>query len=157
MKYLAKSQNNKMVQLGEDIKRGKWFYITEAVANDVDSLKVGDDITFVSEPRGGAFYITFLAKGTVEPPAPVVAKPVVMSTPTAPTKPPFQKWTPPAKSDMSKEDWAQKERRDFKGRSVAYASSAMTNLLPKDLPISEEEYLIILLRIAKKIEEYIYQ
>lgn len=163
MKYLAKSQNNKMVQLGEDIKRGKWFYITDAVVSDIDSLKVGDDITFVSEPRGGAFYITFIAKGTVEVPVQAVKEPVVMSTPVnTPAKVPYQKWTPSPKSDMSKEDWAEKERRDFKGRSVAYASSAMTALLAnqtmdeiKDL--TEEQYLEQLLRIAKKIEEYIYK
>ena len=159
MKYLAKSQNNKMVQLGEDIKRGKWFYITEAVANDVDSLKVGDDITFVSEPRGGAFYITFLAKGTVEPPVTSVPKPVVMSTPVAApagTVKPFQKWTPSGnKAEMSKEDWEKKERRDFKGRSIMYASTAIAATDVKFTGTGE--YLEHLFNVAKEIEEYIYQ
>ncbi len=162
MKYLAKSQNNKMVQLGEDIKRGKWFYITDAVANDVDSLKVGDDITFVSEPRGGAFYITFLAKGTVEPPVTSVPKPVVMSTPVAapagtvkPENKPYQKWTPPAKSEMSKEDWEKKERRDFKGRSIMYASTAIAATDVKFAGTGE--YLEHLFNVAKEIEEYIYK
>lgn len=154
-----------MVQLGEDIKRGKWYYITDAVVNDVDSLKVGDDITFVSKPMGGAFYITFLAKGTVEPPTQAVQKPVVMSTPVpAPAgtvkqeNKSYQKWTPSNKTEMSKADWEEKERRDFKGRSVAYASSAMA-LLQESSPdkLTEEKYLEQLLRIAKKIEEYIYQ
>lgn len=159
MKYLAKSTNNKMVQLGEDIKRGKWFYITEAVVNDVASLNIGDDITFVSEPRGGAFYITFIAKGTVEAPVQAVKEPVVMSTPvnSPGVAKPFQKWTPSPKSEMSKEDWAEKERRDFRGRSVAYASSAMTVLNPAGNGVLvEEAYLTQLLRIAKQIEEYIY-
>ena len=163
MKYLAKSQNNKMIQLGEDLKRGKWYYVTEGVVGEIESLKIGDEITFVSEPRGGAFYVTFLAKGNVTPPAQETKPAEVIATQTPVTatvppaaKPPFQKWTPSNKSDMSKADWEEKEHRDFKGRSVAYASSAMAHILPKDLPVTEEQYLAQLLSIAKKIEEYIY-
>jgi hypothetical protein len=155
MKYLAKSQNNKMIQLGEDVKKGKWYYVTEGVLGEIETLNVGDEITFVSEPRGGAFYVTFLAKGSVTPPVQEAPKQEVLATPVPST---VSKPSPVTKTWVKNDnvDWDSKERRDFKGRSIAYASSAMTNLVPKEVCMTEDEYLTTLLRIAKKIEEYIY-
>ena len=164
MKYLAKSQNGKMVHLGEDLKRGKWFYVTDKTAEVVATLTIGDYITFVSEPRGGAFYVTFLAKGTVTVPeqpkevktdAKPMATPVTTSTP----RPPFQSnYTKPTyqKSDMSKDDWAEKEVRDFKGRCIVYASSILKDggfLLNND---NANDYFSRLFAVADRLREYIY-
>ena len=158
MKYLAKSQNGKMVHLGEDLKRGKWYYVTDKTTEVVATLTVGDDITFQSEPRGGATYVTFLAKGSVavpEQPKEVKVENKPMATPVTTgklyqsnyTKPTFQK------SDMSKDDWAEKEVRDYKGRCIVYASSIL-----KDASITceREDYFEKLYGIANQLREYIY-
>ena len=157
MKYLAKSQNNKMVQVGEDVKKGKWFYVTEETAKVVDSLVIGDTVTFVSEPRGGALYITFLSKGEVAVPSSATKIQETIATQTPKPAPSASTWKKNTGSDMTKSDWEEKGHRDFKGRSIAYASSAMTLLYGSGpSPLDKEQYLRQLFEIAKSIEEYIY-
>jgi len=158
MKYLAKSQNNKMIQLGEDIKKGKWYYISEEIAKVIDILKIGDTVTALSEPRGGALHVTFLAQGEVPPPAELVKKAeAIVATQTPKPSAPYQSTYKKPGSDMTKEEWNDKERRDFKGRCIVYASSILKDAgFTFSTKIGDDTYYKVLFEVADKLREYIY-
>jgi hypothetical protein len=157
MKYLAKSQNGKMIEVGEDIKSGKWYYFSESVKTVLDSLAIGDEVTYAQEQIGGAFHLVFLAKGTVVIPEEYKKKPVVAVATKATDKPAVIPQKPYEKKDYSKDgvDWDGKEARDFKGRCIMYASTILNNA-GISIEGNEEDYLKRLFTLSDKLKEYIY-
>ena len=143
-----------MIEIGEDVKTGKWYYFTEKVKDAVDSLAIGDEITYHFEQIGGGMHVDFLAKGTVEIPEDIKKK-IIPAIPTKPTStyiPQKNKTT-----DMSKEEWSEKESRDFKGRCIVYASSILKDAGYVVKYEEKEEYLKKLFDFADKLKEYIYK
>jgi hypothetical protein len=153
MKYFAKSQNQKMVQIGDSVKNAKWYYLTDQTQPVVETLTIGEEVTILPEARGSAYYLIFLAKGTVTPP--VVQTP--SETVHRPTPVPISNQKSSfVKSEMSKDDWAQKEVRDFKGRCIVYSSSILKDAGMTLKSGEEEKYYAMLFSIADKLREYIY-
>ena len=64
---------------------------------------------------------------------------------------------PPAPEAEEKVDWDGKEKRDFKGRSLMYASEAIKHCWPEKTFKDEGEYLGILFMTAERILDWIYQ
>jgi hypothetical protein len=66
-KILSKAENGKMVQIGTDIRTGRWFYFDKVKA-DVDAINRGEDITYAYIKKGNWFNLTFITKGLVDLP-----------------------------------------------------------------------------------------
>ncbi len=112
MKLLGRSPNGKMVKIGEDPKKdAKWYYIKDDMKPLLTELKDGDEVTIESKQIGGAFHLTFLAKGKVEITAKKEEKKEEKKTGAAPAE--------EKKEDKNKlEPGAQKVNPDKTGQSI---------------------------------------
>jgi NMD protein affecting ribosome stability and mRNA decay len=63
MKLLKISPNGKMVNIGYDEKSASWYHLDTVVLKDI---KIGDEVSFKFEKRGGSKYLTQLVKGNVQ-------------------------------------------------------------------------------------------
>lgn len=63
-KFLRRTKNGNMIQLGDDVKTGKWYYIEPQVQEYADKLQANENVEFNYEQRGGSYYISFLKPST---------------------------------------------------------------------------------------------
>lgn len=68
LKLFVKGPENKMIKVGTDTKSAKWYYVDDKLKGYLDKIEEGDEVTIRSERKNGKYYLTFLAKGRVDPP-----------------------------------------------------------------------------------------
>ncbi len=55
-------RKGRMVQIGEDQKTGKWYYLEPEVETFAEKIQEGDEVEIGFNEKGGAFYIHFIKK-----------------------------------------------------------------------------------------------
>lgn len=71
MKIVKRSQNGKMLKIGEDLENSTWYFMTPKVMEFVNkkngeefvNFNVGDEVTIKDEDKNGSKTITFIEKG----------------------------------------------------------------------------------------------